>query len=566
MTEKLATLWPEIILFTCACVVMLLGLSERLGVRQLCAPVSAAGLLLAGLVAFYKTPVDPAAMLPNLPVFGKVLAAGIGLLILGLLTGIPDRDYEARVAQGRTRFDPKRTIRSEFYAFFLFSITGLMLCAGATNLIWLFLALELTSLPTYVMVALSTQRDKSLEAAVKYFFLGAMAAAVFLFGFVLLYGATGSVELAQIGATLRHQASVEGGINPIALAGLVLGILGLCFKIAAVPMHFYTPDVYQGAASPVAGMLAFVPKAAGFFALMLLLTAPGWGWMQPGGPGGGHGALPTPIGETLAIIAVASMTLGNVLAIMQTSVKRLLAYSSIAHSGYMLVALLAGPGRPGTLLPENGYSAILFYLLSYGLTSTAAFAVLALLERKGPDGQVHEADNFADIRGLRKKHPALAWVLALSALGLMGFPPLLGFFAKLPLFASGLAGGHLVLVVILGLNSAVAAFYYLRIVSAALLESPDAPGHAESMVQTPFRGRALAGYVGVLAMLAMVVLPLLSAGSFLHVSPASWASFGGTYKGVAPLAIEPRLPSPATPMGAAPTGEGPMSEDAPARP
>lgn len=526
MIDKLSTLWPEISLFITTCVVMLLGLSHNLSVRKLCAPVSAAGLIVAGILAFNTTPTNVNSSLPNLAMYGKVLTAGVGLLLLGLLTGIADRQYEGQVATGRVKFDPIRTIRGEFYAFYLFSITGLMLCAGATNLIWLFLALELVSLPTYVMVALSSQRERALESAVKYFFLGALGAAVFLFGFVLLYGATGSVELSEITRTFALQ-SRDGGINTIGLLGVLLSILGLCFKIAAVPMHFYTPDVYQGAASPVTAMLAFVPKTAGFFALMLILSTVGW---SAGGAGGGslaHGALPSPIGEVLTIIAVLTMTIGNVLAVLQTSVKRIMAYSSVAHSGYMLVALIAGPGVFGTDMPSNGFAAVLMYLLSYGVTNVAVFAALSLLERRNADGTADEADDVADIRGLRKKHSGLAVMFSLGVLGLMGFPPLFGFFAKLPIFMSGWAGGHTALVIILGLNSAVAAFYYLRLVAMAMLESPDASGRAESLQRAPIQGREMAGYASLIGMIALVVLPIVL------IQPTNWASFGGKYQQLA---------------------------------
>jgi NADH-quinone oxidoreductase subunit N len=531
--EKISTLWPEIALFMTTCVVMLLGLSANLNIRKLCAPVSAAGLIIAGVLAFGTTPENLSSTLPHFAMYGKLLAAVVGLLLLGLLTGVADRQYEALVASGRERFDPIRTVRGEFYAFFLFSITGLMLCAGATNLIWLFLALELVSLPTYVMIALSSGRERAMESAVKYFFLGALGAAIFLFGFVFIYGATGSVELAEITRTFVAQGR-DGGINAIGLLGVLLAILGLCFKIAAVPMHLYTPDVYQGAASPVTAMLAFVPKAAGFYSLILILACVGWG----GGGGltvtqsaaGSHGALPSPIGEVLTIIAVLTMTIGNVLAVMQSSVKRVLAYSSIAHSGYMLVALIAGPGPFGTDMPSNGFAAVMMYLLSYGITNVAVFSVLAVLERRQADGTIDEVDGFGEIRGLRKRHTGLAAIFSLGILGLMGFPPLFGFFAKLPLFQSGWAGGHMALVLILGINSAIAAYYYLRLLSAALLDSPEASArNVESFERAPLAGRDMAGYCAVLAMVGLIVLPLFQVSG---LQPTRWASDAGEYKAI----------------------------------
>jgi len=548
MLDKISSLWPEICLFSVTCVVMLVGLSSSLRVRKLCSPLAALGLLTAGFLVV-TTEASGTSLLPNMPSYGKLLTCGVGLLLLLLLSGLPDRRYEAMVATGRTRFSALRTVRAEYYAFFLFSLTGLMLCAGATNLIWLFLALELTSLPTYVMVALSSQRERSLEAGVKYFFLGAMGAAVFLFGFALIYGGTGTVDIDQIAYAIRGQAQ-DGGINTITLAGMLLALLGLCFKIAAVPMHFYTPDVYQGAASPVTAMLAFVPKAAGFFAITLLLAALGWGDLT------GHGALPSPIGEVLTVIAVLTMTIGNVLAVLQTSVKRVLAYSSIAHSGYMLVALVAGPGGSGNDSITNGVAAVMLYLLAYGVANVAAFSVLSTLERAAPDGTTDESDDFADIRGLRKRAPGLAWVMVLAALGLMGFPPLLGFFAKLPLFASGLAGGHVLLVVILALNSAIAAFYYLRLVSVTLLESPDGAGRAESFAMTPFANRTLAGYIAATVIVGAPLVPLIDE-AYDATRVAQW---GGVYN-AAGAAPSPR-PRP-TPGAGEQTVEEPEAEVVP---
>jgi NADH-quinone oxidoreductase subunit N len=509
--EKIQTLWPEITLFAATCVVLVVGLSSSLSIRKLCGPLSIVALLIAGVLA-WNTP-EAAGSLPNMAKWGKLITAGVGILLIVLMQGVPDRKLEADVAAGRAKYNAIGTVRAEYYAFTLFSLMGLMLCAGADNLIMLFLALELTSLPTYVMVALSTNREKSMEASVKYFFLGALGAAIFLFGFTFIYGGTGTVDTQQI-AKILHGQLASGGINPIAMAGLVMTVLGLCFKIAAVPMHAYTADVYQGAASPVAAMLAFVPKSAGFFALITILSCAGWGI-------DGAGTLPSPLAELLTVIAILTMTVGNVLALLQSSVKRILAYSSIAHSGYMLVGLIAGPGKPagdGSML-NSGLGAVMLYLLVYGITNVGSFAVLGALEKPGADGQPEEADDLADIRGLRARHSLLAWVMAISALGLMGFPPLMGFLAKLPLFTSGIAAGQILLVIILGINSAIAAFYYLRLVIYPLLEAPDSTGRASAFTVAPFRGRVLAGVISSILLVALAVWPV-----------TRWAKDAGMYR------------------------------------
>lgn len=505
MTEKVAALWPEIILFAGACVVMVLGLSRTGSLRRLCWLVSFAALAGAGLSAYSTTPAALHA-LPNLPLFGKVISAAVGLLVVLLLSGTADRAYEAAVARGEP-FDPIRSTRGEFYAFFLFSFMGLMLTAGADDLIWLFLALELTSLPTYIMVAISTAKNRSMEAGVKYFFLGALGAATFLYGFALIYGGTGSTNLVQIQRVLAEQ-SAAGGINAIAMTGLILALVGLGFKIAAVPMHFYTPDVYQGASASVAAMLAFIPKAAGIFAILLLCATVGWNHA-------GH--LPAPIAGVLWLMAALTMTVGNVLAPLQTSVRRVLAYSSIAHSGYMLVGIVVGPGQAAsgpTAFLSNGVAAVLFYIFAYGVMNLGAFAVLASLERIGPDGRHEEIDSFGDLRGLCRTSPELGYTLVLSTLGLLGLPPTLGFFAKLPLFTSAWYAGEGTLLLILALNSAIAAFYYLRLAGVAWVESAEPRGTSEDPVRiTPFFGRLVAGFLSAAGVVVFAIWPVTGAAS-----------------------------------------------------
>jgi len=541
--DKLHGLYPEMLLFLATCTVLVIGLSRSMKLRRMAGPICSLALVAAGVLAYTTGPAAVSeSAVRNLAMYGKVITAVVGLLLSLLLLGVVDRDYEDQVATGRAPFDAARTIRAEFWAFFLFSITGLMLCAGSENLIWLFLALELTSLPTYVMVTVSTPRERSMESGVKYFFLGALGAAVFLFGFAFIYGGTGTTDFRQIAESLRAQSASPGGINPVAMTGLILSVLGLCFKIAAVPMHGYVADVYQGAHASVSAMLAFVPKAAGFFALILLMGCAGWG-------ADGTGMLPSPLSELIAVIAVLTMTVGNVLALLQTSIKRMLAYSSIAHSGYMLVGLVAGPGGTGESITRSGIAATLFYLLVYGITSVGTFAVPAALERRAPDGHLDEPDAIEDLRGLRNSHPTLAWVLALSALGLMGFPPLVGFFAKLPLFTSAWSSHNTVLLLVLAVNSAIGAVYYLRLVNVALISSADAPSGFSA---TPFRSRAFAGYIAAAALVVMAVIPM--------TDPAAIA---GRYFPIAgKLAVPPApVPAPApAPAVAEPVAAGERAE------
>jgi len=493
MSEALTHLWPELALFLTTCVVMVVGLSPNRRVRTLTPWITALGLVIAAGMALQSPSVaGPFAFLMG---YSKAIIAIVGLMLLPLAAGVVDRDLDALLNSGKMKFNPLRATRAEFYAFFLFSLTGLMLVSSADDLIWLFLALELTSLPTYIMVTISTRGTRSQEAGVKYFFLGALGAAIFLYGFALIYGATGSTDLAVIGA---HFA--ENGLGTLGTLGVLVALIGMSFKIAAFPMHFYTPDVYEGAASPVSAFLAFVPKTAGFLAMILLLGAVGWTHGVTNGQPGGH--LPQPVEALLWIVAALSMTVGNVLACLQTSVKRMMAYSSIAHSGYMLVGLIVGPGLVGGGFTSNGIAAVLFYLLCYGVMNTGVFAVLASLEKA--DGS--EPDHLDDLAGLVRNRPMHGWVIILCTLSLLGFPPLLGFIGKMGLFSAGINGGHLPLVIILGINSAIAAFYYLRLVVTVYLE-PKADG-PDTITDVPreLLGRPFAALVSAIGVVGLLLV------------------------------------------------------------
>lgn len=497
MEGMLTLLWPEIALFITTCIVMILGQSKFKDTRDLCPGLAAMGLVVSGFLVWYFRDVTSDTVLPHLPYYGKLVICGVGLMLLMLVAGSADRELEADAAKGKP-FEPIRSTRGEFYSFVLFSLTGLMLCTSANDLVLLFLALELTSLPTYVMVSISTNRNRSMEAGVKYFFLGALGAAIFLYGFAMIYGGTGTTNFEDISRIVAAQAA-GGAINPLVILGVVLALVGLGFKIAAVPMHFYTPDVYQGSSSSVAGFLAFVPKAAGFFAILSICGLVGWS----------HGvteqSLPEGPRVLLWVVAALTMTLGNVLAIMQRSVKRILAYSSIAHSGYMLVGVIAGPGPGDADFERNGIAAVLFYLASYGVMTIGAFAVLACLEKKRSDGTLDEADEIDDLRGLVRTRPVLGWTMVLSSMGLLGLPPLLGFLGKLPLFTSGIGAKEIILVLVLGINSAIAAYYYLRLAYTCFIEAPETTPNAPKMVEVPFAARRWAGIVSMLCVIGLAL-------------------------------------------------------------
>ncbi|MBX2851330.1 MAG: NADH-quinone oxidoreductase subunit N [Phycisphaeraceae bacterium] len=517
--EKLQHLWPEITMLIGACACLIAGLSSHKAVRK-ATPMVAVGTLAAAAIVLLSIGTVEAKHFLGLGSFAaylKLAVCGMGILLVFVATGTVDKIKQVMDAEAKDgkAFNPGDDYKAEFFAFMLFSLTGVMMTAGASELVWLFLALELTSLPTYVMVATSRDRDKGLaqESAVKYFFLGALSAAVFLYGFTLIYGATGHTEFAKIAAYVG-----ENGASPMMVIGVALGVVGVCFKIAAVPMHFYTADVYQGAATPVTAFLAFVPKAAGMIALIALLGLP---LSDAHASAGDLPSLPGALVYLVAILAAVTMTVGNALGLVQTNLKRVLAYSSIAHSGYMLVGVLVGPMLAMELMKDNpeadtslsnGTAAVLFYLIAYGLSTIGAFAVLGCLTRR--DGG--EVETYDDLAGMRTRHPFQAGVLLVSVISLVGLPPLVGFLGKLYLIGSafsagtsgsGYAGLYQGLVVLLIINSAMSAGYYLRIVGVAFF--------GEDQGQTVETAPPLRRAGGVVAALASIALGGYPSAGFL---------------------------------------------------
>ncbi len=495
MGSKLVLITPEIILFAGSVLVAVLGLAGSKTVRQM-VPWVTIGFIVAAMVAtqiVYARADDLAGaglLLPKMGLYLKTLVCvvSIGLVLLGV--GMVDRRYEKAVRDGRVGFDALRVVRGEYHAFMLLSLAGTMLVANANDLIWLFLAIELSSLPTYVMVALGRGTRRNLEAAIKYFFLGAMSSAVFLYGFALLYGATGTLTLTDMAAVFQSQAAGDG-IPLFGILGMVLAIVGLCFKITAVPMHFYAPDVYQGAPTPVTGFISFIPKVTGFAAIILLCATIGWSGhaeIDDAGMRVPIEGLPRPIHATLWIIAVLTMFLGNIGALLQKSVKRIIAYSSIAHSGYMLVAVLAGTGE--------GVNVVMFYLATYGVATVAMFGALSGLERNGK-----EIDALDDLGGLWKNNSGMATVLALSAFSMVGLPPLLGFWGKLEVVIAGITAGETILVVIMMATSAISAYYYLQLAGVPVVNRPDARTEGLRAGPSPWpRLAAIVFGVGILLM------------------------------------------------------------------
>jgi NADH-quinone oxidoreductase subunit N len=331
----------------------------------------------------------------------------------------------------------------EFYSLILFCTVGMILLASSTDLIMIFLGIEIVSICLYVLAGIRRNDVKSNEAALKYFLLGAFATGFLLYGMALLYGSTGTTNLLKITALIQ---SGDVGSQPLMLMGVVLLVIGFGFKVASVPFHMWAPDVYQGAPSPVTAFMAVGPKAAAFAAFYRVFAE----------------ALPDMAStwETLLyVVAVLTMFIGNLGAIMQTNIKRLLAYSSISHVGYILMAIMA----KGSL----GSASLLFYMVTYALMIFGIFGVIIILGRKGDENL--EIEGYS---GLGFKHPVLALSMTVFLLSLGGLPPFAGFVAKFYIFSAALKEGFVFLVIIAVLNSAISFYYYLKVIVFMYMKEP----------------------------------------------------------------------------------------------
>jgi NADH-quinone oxidoreductase subunit N len=336
-----------------------------------------------------------------------------------------------------------RINQAEYYALLLCSTLGMIVMAASNDLITVFLGLELMSLSLYVLVGFRRSRLESNEAALKYFLLGAFASGFLLYGIALLYGATGTTDLVAMARFLTVSPMIG---NPLFVIGMLLLLTGFAFKVAAVPFHMWTPDAYEGAPTSVTAFMSVGAKVAAFAALLRVVL---------------HvmGDVHAQWVPVLSALAMLTMTVGNVTALFQTNLKRMLAYSSIAHAGYILVAIIAGG--------SGGASAALFYLAVYTFMNLGAFGILTLLG-KG----VEERTLMSDVRGLGFRHPLLGVALTLFMLGLAGIPPTAGFMGKVYVFQAAVQQGLIPLVIVGVLNSVVSVFYYLRVTVALYMEEP----------------------------------------------------------------------------------------------
>jgi NADH-quinone oxidoreductase subunit N len=470
---------PELVFLTGALALFVVSLGEsRARQARAVAGICAGAAIVAALVCLGQvaTLFDGAYRVDAFSQWLKLVLAGGYALIL-LLSG--------------ELVDVRDDIKPEYYFFLTLSVTGLLLLVSCVDLITLVVALELSAFPLYFLVPMRREREgqrSQMESAIKYIMFGVAANGLMLFGLSYLFGLTGTTSLPKLVAALP-----TAPVSPLAIAGLALTFCGLYYKLAVFPFHFWTPDVYQGSANETAGLIASLPKVGAVAVLVRLvsLAAPD------------HSVVPW----LLSGLAVASMVYGNLIALLQTDLKRLLGFSGIAHAGYALIGFVA--------LDPAGYAAALYYIVAYVLMVLACFVVACRVSRDG----VNIA--LSDLAGLHRRSPLLALTLVVGVFALAGVPPFAGFMGKLTLLTAALAKGHLALVILAVVNTAIAIYYYLGIVREACFRDPgDRPAIA---LDGPTRLLCLVLLVGIVL---LGVSPALVLDTISHSLAGLWAGTG----------------------------------------
>ena len=464
---------PEIFVFSMACVILLVDLfltDARRGATYVLTQ-----LTLVGAAALTVNGLPAASVLTFHGMFvGDALASLLKLVIYGTTFFV--------FAYSRDYLRERGLYRGEYFVLGLFGVVGMMVMASANHFLTLYLGLELMSLSVYAMVAFQRDSSQSTEAAMKYFVLGAMASGLLLYGMSMLYGMTGSLE---IGAVRKAIGGLSAD-NIILIFGLVFVIVGIAFKLGAVPFHMWVPDVYHGAPTAVTVYLGTAPKLAAFALIMRLLI-------------GGLEGLAVSWQGMLIILAILSMAAGNIIAIAQDNIKRMLAYSSISHMGFFLLGIVS--------VSQNGYSSALFYVVVYSVMSLGAFGMVILLSRTG-----FEAERLEDFRGLNQRSPWHAFLMLLIMISMAGVPPTFGFYAKLLVIQSVINAGMIWLALVAVLLAVIGAFYYLRVIKLMYFD--------DAVDQTPVGGAVdVRVLMGVNALALIVLIPWV--GTLMEVCRAA---------------------------------------------
>ena len=440
------TVYPEIVLLVMACVIALVDLFVKSPKRT--ATYALTLLSLGGVASLHALYADAGHTLYG---FGRLVVSdpmGHWLRCFATIAVMVTLVYSRPYA-----FDRDMLRGGELFSLSMFALLGMSFMISGQNFIVIYLGLELLTLSSYALVALRRDHTQATEAAMKYFVLGAMASGFLLYGMSMMYGATGSLELSEV---LKAIATGQAN-HQVLVFGLVFIVAGLAFKIGAVPFHMWIPDVYQGAPTAATLMIGGAPKLAAFAIMIRLLV---------------EGLLPLAFDwqQMLSVLAIGSLLIGNLAAIAQTNLKRMLAYSTIAQMGFVLLGFVAGVINGQTTLAANAYSSAMFYMVSYVLTTLAAFGVIMLLARQG-----FESEEITDLAGLNQRSPLYAGVMAICLFSMAGIPPMVGFYAKLSVLQSLMVSGqsfYIGLAIFAVLMSLIGAFYYLRVVKVMYFDEP----------------------------------------------------------------------------------------------
>jgi len=431
----------EIFLLAMACAILLVGALARNLQHKLVPALTMLTLVGAALITYGTLDGQTVLTFDNMFVddlLADLLKLLLYLSVLAVL--VYSRDY--LVARDLARF--------EYYALMLFATLGMMVMISASHFVTIYLGLELLSLSLYALVALDRDSPRATEAAMKYFILGSLASGLLLYGLSMIYGATGTLEIGGVAQVLYQDA----GNKNVLVFGLVFLVAGIAFKLGVVPFHMWVPDVYHGAPTPITLFIASAPKLAAFAMTLRLLV---YGLFD----------LAEHWQSMLMILAMLSIAIGNLAAIAQTNIKRMLAYSTISHMGFMLLGLMSGVVAGERHLALNAYSASMYYVVAYVIMSLGAFGVLLLLSRAG-----YDAENLDDLKGLNQRSPWFAAMMLMLMFSMAGIPFFVGFFAKFSVLLAAVDAGHIAVVVFAVLFSLVGAFYYLRVVKLMYFDPP----------------------------------------------------------------------------------------------
>lgn len=434
-TADFTLIIPEMFVLSMACIVLVLDAFLRDEQRNISYLLSQGTLIGAALITWYQP--HETALIGFSGTFVVDAMADVLKFTVYLITATVFV-YSRQYLQERNLF------KGEFYVLGLFAVLGMMVLISAHSLLTVYLGLELMSLSLYAMVAFNRDSAVSSEAAMKYFILGGFASGVMLYGMSILYGVSGTLDLGEISVYLAAQSSFSAPL----LLSMVFIIVALAFKLGAVPFHMWVPDIYHGAPTAVTAFIGTAAKLAGFGFMMRLLVE-------------GMGAMHTSWQDILIILSVLSLAIGNIVAIAQTNIKRMLAYSTIAHVGFILLGFVA--------TNADGYSAAMFYTITYVITAAAAFGMIILLSRKG-----FEADNIDDFKGLNSRYPWYAFMMLLVMFSMAGVPPMVGFYGKLLVIEAIIDRDMVWLAVVAVLFAFIGAFYYLRIIKVMYFDEAEA--------------------------------------------------------------------------------------------